>query len=70
MCLMSDHHGNQYVIACAEKKKHEKLLQDSRVSITMVCTGSVGGTTGPTMFLLKGAKQHRRKEFSDKFLVK
>ena len=36
----------------------------------MVRTGSVGGTTGPTIFLLKGAKQHRRKEFSDKLLVK
>ena len=35
----------------------------------MVRTGSVAGTTGPTIFLLKGAKQNR-KEFSDEFLVK
>ena len=70
MCLMSDHHGNLHVIACAEKKKHEKLLQDTRVSITMVRIGSVGGTTGPTIFLLKGAKQNRRKEFSDEYLVR
>ena len=69
MCLLSDHHGTLYVVACAQKKKHEKLLQDCRVSITMVRTGSVGGTTGPTIFLLKGVKQ-TKKEFTDEFLVK
>lgn len=39
MCLMSDMHGNLRVIGAAGKTKHEKLLQDSRVSITIVRTG-------------------------------
>ena len=68
MCIMSDAHGDLRVVACAQKKKHEKLLQDCRVSITMVRTGTTGGTTGPTIFILKGAK--RRKEFTNKFLLK
>ena len=54
MCLMSDAHGNLRIIGAAEKKKHEKLLQDLRVSITVVHTGTTGGTTGPTIFLMKG----------------
>ena len=66
MCLMSDAHGNLQVVAAADKKKHEKLLQDCRVSITIVRTGTVGGTTGPTIFLLKGTK--RKHAFSDAFL--
>ena len=46
MCIMSDHHGGLHAIACAQKKKHEKLIQDCRVSIASVCTGTVGGTSG------------------------
>ena len=29
-------------------------MQDSRVSITLVCTGIAAGLTGPTIFVLKG----------------
>ena len=68
MCLMSDQHGGLQVIGASDKKKHEKLLQDSRVSITIVRTGTVGGTTGPTIFLIKGDKV--RKHYSDEFLVR
>jgi len=68
MCIMSDSHGDCYVIAASDKKKHEKLLQDSRGSITIVRTGTCAGTTGPTIFLLKGT--NRRSEFTDEFLVK
>ena len=68
MCLMSDAHGDLRVIAAADKKKHEKLLQDSRVSITIVRTGTVGGTTGPTIFLVKGEKV--RKHYTDDWLVR
>ena len=39
MCLMSDMHGNLCVIGVLGGTKHEKLLQDSRVSITVVRTG-------------------------------
>ena len=34
------------------QKKRVKLLQDCPVLITLVCTGSVGGTISPTIFLL------------------
>ena len=39
LCPMSDMHGNLRVIGAAGKIKHDHLLQDSRVSITIVCTG-------------------------------
>lgn len=59
MCLMSDAHGSMYVMGAADKRKHEKLLQDCHVSITVVWTGTVAGTTGPTIFLLNGSKQKK-----------
>ena len=68
MCLMSDCYGNLYVFAAADKKKQEKLLQDCRCSITVVHAGTVAGTTGPIMFLLKGTK--RRKYFNDNYLLR
>ena len=68
MCLMSDQHGGLKIIGSADKKKHEKLLQDSRVSITIVRTGTVWGTNGPTVFLVKGDKV--RRGFTEDFLVR
>ena len=66
MCLMSDQHGDLRVVAAAEKRNHEKVLQDGRVSITIVCTGTVAGDTGPTIFLLKGKPGTKvKKAFSD-----
>jgi hypothetical protein len=66
MCIMSDFHGNAHIIGSADKKKHEKILQDSCISITIVRTGTVAGTTGPTIFVLKGTK--RRSAYDDEFL--
>ena len=40
----------------------------SRVSITVVRTGSTAGVTGPTIILLKGEK--KRPQFTDGFLEK
>ena len=40
----------------------------SRASITIVRTGTVGGTTGPTIILLKGEKKN--PIYTDEFLVK
>ena len=54
----ADHHGNVKIIGSANKKKHEKHLQDSRVSITLVSTGSDAGVTSPTIFALKGQRFH------------
>ena len=56
MCIMSDFHGNAHVFVSADKKKHAKILQDSRIHITIVRTGTVAGTTGPTIFVLKGTQ--------------
>ncbi len=68
MCLMSDCHSDLHVFAVSDKKKQEKLLQDSRCSISVIRTGTVAGTTGPTMFLLKGAKC--RKHFNEDYLLR
>ena len=65
---MSNCHGNLRVFAASDKKNQEKLLQDCRCSITVVYTGTVAGTTGPIMFLLKGTK--RRKYFNDNYLLR
>ncbi len=66
MCLMSDVHGDLRIFGSADKKKNEKLLQDSRMSITVVRTGTVAGDTRATIFLLKGTK--KRAFFTDDFL--
>ena len=68
MCVMSDAHGALTVIGSFDKKKYEKLLQDSRVSITIIRTGTAAGTTGPTIFLLKGTKV--KAAYIDYFLMK
>jgi hypothetical protein len=60
------HEEYSHIFGSANKKKHEKLLQDLRVSITVVRTGTVAGDTGPTIFLLKGTK--KRVFFTDDFL--
>eukprot|EP00957_Ditylum_brightwellii_P008027 609012-Ditylum_brightwellii.AAC.1 len=68
MCIMSDAHGDLHVIGSFDKKKYEKLLQDSQISITIARTGTCAGTTGPTIFLLKGAK--KKSAFTDAFLLR
>ena len=47
------------VIGFAGKLKHERNIMDSRASITAYRTGTVGGSTGPTIILLKGTKLRR-----------
>jgi hypothetical protein len=43
--------GNIRVIGAADRKKHEKNVDDSRTSITIVRIGSASGTSGPWIFL-------------------
>ena len=64
--VCADHQGNVKIIGSENKKKHEMFLQYSRVSITLVRTGSAAGVTAPTIFLLKG--QQRNGLFIDEFL--
>ena len=60
MCLLSDHRGNLDAITCA--KKLNKLLQDCRVSINMVCI--VLGTCGYT---IKNGKFYIIESLKSKF---
>ena len=47
--------GKVSVLGDIAKKKHEKNTNDSRASITMLRIGNTAGSTGPTVFLSKGA---------------
>jgi hypothetical protein len=70
MCIMSDWH-NMMVIGSRDKAKHELRLHDGCKSIIIVCTGTPGGSTGPTIFILKGSSnESMHKCFTNKFLVK
>jgi hypothetical protein len=55
-CLMASPTGQVKVFGDKLKDKHEKIVNDSRVSITIVRTAATGGATGPTHFLTAGAK--------------
>ena len=54
-CLLASAAGGAKVLG-DKQKKHEKILHDSRESITLVRCASLAGATGPTNFLLGGAK--------------
>ncbi len=51
---MSDGH-NMMVIVSRDKAKHELHSHDGCKSIAIVCTGTPGGSVGPTILLLKGS---------------
>ena len=44
------------VLGDVEKAKHEKILNDSRDSITILRCPSTAGSTGPTNFVMQGNK--------------
>ena len=54
-CLLASG-GTAKVLGEKGKQKHEKILHDSRVSITIVRCAAAGGATGPTNFCLEGTK--------------
>ena len=58
-CFMASANGDCRVIGSVGKKKHERNIMDSRASVTAYRTGTVGGSTGPTIILLKGSKRRR-----------
>jgi hypothetical protein len=55
-CLLAST-GKRQIIGDKMKKKHEINMQSSRVSITMLRTGSAVGETGPTVFLPAGTRR-------------
>ena len=50
-CLVASPTGQVKVFGAKLKDKHEKIVNDSRVFITIVRTAATGGATGPTHFL-------------------
>jgi hypothetical protein len=56
------------VLGEKDKKKHEKVVSDSRESITILRSAAFGGATGPTNFVMKGARV--KSGFTPKYLVK
>jgi len=65
MCILINAYGTLRVVGSSEKTT--RSFYKNRQSITMVRTGATAGTTGPTIFLLKGSK---RKEYTDDFLLR
>lgn len=65
-CFQASDAGDAMVVAAHDNKKPEKKTQDSRDSITLYRTGTPGGSTGPTAFLMKGKRA--REGFTDAFL--
>ena len=59
--------GSALVVASYETRKPEKKCQDSCNFITLYQTGTPGGSTGPTAFLMKGAIH--QAGFTDQYLV-
>jgi hypothetical protein len=60
--------GECHIIGDKMKKKREINMGSSRVSITILRTGSAAGETGPTTFLPVGTR--RKPGFTDEFLVR
>ena len=56
------------IVGSTDRKKHEKAIADSRVSMSLYRTGSIAGNQGPTIAVMAG--KHRRAGFTDQFLVK
>ena len=57
--FMASANGDCRVIGSVGKAKHERNIMDSRSSITAYRTGTVAGSTGPTIILLKGTNKRR-----------
>jgi hypothetical protein len=52
-CIMSSA-GELMIVGSMDRKKHEKAIADSRVSMSLYCTGSIAGTQGPTIAVMAG----------------
>ena len=61
-CFMANANGGIKVVVSASKKKTEKIVDDSRASITSLRLGMAAGTQGPFIFLAK-SKTIDRKSF-------
>jgi hypothetical protein len=66
-CILSSA-GKLMIVGSTDRKKHEKAIADSRVSMSLYHTGPIAGNQGPTIAVMAG--KHRRAGFMDQFLVK
>ena len=67
-CLMAGARGGVKVLGDVDKAKHEKIINDSRASITIMRCASTAGSTGPTNFVMHGTKL--KEGYTDKFLLR
>ena len=51
-CLIADSDGDMIIIGEFRKRKHENMSGDFCESATMCCTGTVGGSNVPMVFLM------------------
>ena len=66
-CIMSCV-GGLKIVGSVDRKKHEKAIADSHVSMSLYRMGSIAGTQGPTIAVMAG--KYRCAGFTDKFLTK
>ena len=65
-CLRAND-GDVHILGDKGKKKHEVIIADARLSITLYRCGNAAGTSGPTIFLPAG--ERIKTGFTDKFLL-
>ena len=65
---MAEARGDVNVLGEVEKAKNEKILNDSRASITIMRCASTAGSTGPTNFVMQGTKL--KEGYTEKFLLR
>ena len=67
ICIM-ENHGLFMIIGGSNRKKHEKRLDDSRLSLTLIKVGNADGNERPWIFIYK-VKSNPNKYLSDMALV-
>ena len=65
-CLMADSSGKA-IVGEVGQRKYEKKGVDYHGSFSMLHTGSMAGSNGPTLFLIQGKRKNG--VFSDGFLT-
>eukprot|EP00957_Ditylum_brightwellii_P127210 9699628-Ditylum_brightwellii.AAC.1 len=58
-CIMASE-GELNVVGDAKTKKSDKCVGDSQFSLTMVCSGTAAGQSGPFLFL--GTRKHMKNK--------
>jgi hypothetical protein len=67
-CIMANE-AELYIVGDKKASKSDKNVSDSRFSLTMICSGTAAGTSGPFLFLGSG-KNMTCRSLSDENLTK